>query len=588
MTLGQRPETHSARRINNLARHVKANSYLEIGVQHGYTFLAVDIESKVAVDPQFLFDFSIYQSDLVEFNQITSDEFFLHHARERTFDVMFIDGLHTFEQAFRDFCNSICHSHSNSIWIIDDTIPSDVFSTLRDPIEAIAFRQAAGVHSEAWHGDVFKLVFAIHDFFPEFSYVTVNTDGNPQTVIWRRPRKTFSALIDNLETISRLTYFDVHRHLGIFNVMAEEQAIDCVVSQVLSTKGNLCDKECVKWAIRLFLGRDPACPEEIEFHNVYDSFNSIRTAFCQTQEFKNFFKQVNNEFSRYAAPLFLLPDHLDKAIECRARRKFSSPSLQELSSQLCTYSQFQEKAYSDWCKEIEEAPGLHRKQWEFVWLLAAMKAANLLRTGARALGFGTGQEPIPAVLAKYGVQVVASDAPLELDIGQGWSSTNQLSRSVDDLFRPKIVSREDFYENVSWRPIDMNAIPADLVDFDVCWSACALEHLGSIDHGLQFVRNSLGTLRSGGFAIHTTEFNLSSNADTFESAWLSIFRKSDIERLADELVREGHDVWPLNFHPGNHPIDEVIDIPPYRSEAHLKLEIEKYTVTSIGFVVRKK
>ena len=299
--------------------------------------------------------------------------------------------------------------------------------------------------------------------------------------------------------------------------------------------------------------------------------------------------QRGKETKRYSVPLFLLPNGLD---DCdnrngRARRQFTLPTLNALSSQLCTHNQFHEQAYLDWCKAMAEIPVLHRKQWEFVWILAAMKAAGVLKNGNRALGFGTGKEPIPAVLSKYGVRVVASDAPLDVDIAQNWSSTNQYSRNVDDLFRPNIVSPEIFFDRVSWIPVDMNAIPTDLVDFDVCWSACAFEHLGSITKGLQFVRNSLLTLRSGGVAIHTTEFNLSSNEETIESAGLSIFRKSDIEALADELVSEGHEVWPLNFHPGNSAVDEVVDAPPY-SLPHLKLELGNYSCTSIGLVVKKK
>lgn len=231
----QWPENHSSRRVNFLARQLNAKSYLEIGVSQGTTFLGVDIERKVAVDPQFAFDFSIHQSDLVEFHQLPSDQFFVRQAGNRTFDVMFIDGLHTFEQTFRDFCNSICHSHNNSVWIIDDVVPCDVYSTLRDYREAFKFRYATGNKVNAWHGDVFKVVFAIHDFFPVFSYVTVNTNGNHQTILWRRPRAEFVPVIDNLETISRLTYFDMKNNPGIFNFMSEEEALPFVVSQLLSS-----------------------------------------------------------------------------------------------------------------------------------------------------------------------------------------------------------------------------------------------------------------------------------------------------------------------------------------------------------------
>ncbi len=289
---------------------------------------------------------------------------------------------------------------------------------------------------------------------------------------------------------------------------------------------------------------------------------------------------VNKKANYYAAPLFLLPNEKNSLL------RFEYPTLSDLTSQLCTHNQFNEVEYSHWCKEMAVTPSLHRKQWEFVWVLSAMKKAGVLTSGFRALGFGTGKEPIPSVLSKYGLFVTASDAPVEMNIVQGWSSTNQYSQNVMDLWKPEIISRDNFEKMVSWLPIDMNEIPCELTDFDVCWSACALEHLGSIEKGLQFVKNSLNTLKPGGFAIHTTEFNLTSNEETLESTGLSIFRKKDIERLANDLILSGHKVWSLNFHPGCSAIDEVFDIPPY-SVPHLKLELGKFVCTSIGLVVQK-
>jgi SAM-dependent methyltransferase len=133
----------------------------------------------------------------------------------------------------------------------------------------------------------------------------------------------------------------------------------------------------------------------------------------------------------------------------------------------------------------------------------------------------------------------------------------------------------------------MNDIPAHIRDFDVCWSACALEHLGSLEHGLRFIERSLDTLRPGGIAIHTTEFNLDSNAETFEHADLCFFRKQDIEKLWQRLSAAGHIVSPLNFHPGFGTMDRYIDLPPY-SLPHLKIQVLGTTTTSIGLMVQKR
>lgn len=97
---------------------------------------------------------------------------------------------------------------------------------------------------------------------------------------------------------------------------------------------------------------------------------------------------------------------------------------------------------------------------------------------------------------------------------------------------------------------------------------------------------SLKTLRPGGLAVHTTEFNLSSNDATFEHPTLSLFRKRDIEDLYARLIAAGHKVWPLNLHPGTGPADAHIDLPPYGTP-HLKLEVASYVTTSIGLVVEK-
>ena len=35
-----------------------------------------------------------------------------------------------------------------------------------------------------------------------------------------------------------------------------------------------------------------------------------------------------------------------------------------------------------------------------------------------------------------------------------------------------------------------------------------IDRIGSIELGLQFIENSMATLRPGGVAVHTTEFNL--------------------------------------------------------------------------------
>jgi hypothetical protein len=286
----------------------------------------------------------------------------------------------------------------------------------------------------------------------------------------------------------------------------------------------------------------------------------------------------------YRAPLFLL----DPPAAPNVPTRFSPPSLARPVSQLCTQAQVVEPAYGYWCSSLHIDPAIvHRKYWEYAYTVAAMDAAGVLLSGCKALVFGVGTEHTPSYLASRGLTVVATDAPPEAIEGHGWESTKQHAHELLQLHYPDLVSREAFERLVSYRAVDMNNVPNDLRDFDVCWSSCAFEHLGSLKKGLDFVVNSMETLKPGGIAIHTTEFNLSSNEDTIEMPNLSIYRKRDIEGLISRLAGAGHDVWPLNLHPGSGKLDEHIDLPPYAAP-QLKLQIEQYVCTSLGIVVRKR
>jgi hypothetical protein len=215
--------THSSRRINALARPMRAARYLEIGVSKGLTFLAVEIADKTGVDPKFAFDWQAHRSDDVRFHVGDSDGYFAQCTEK--FDVVFLDGLHVFEQTFRDLCNALMVTHDRSLIVIDDTVPSDVYSSWPHPREAHALRKQAGGKGLAWHGDVFKVVYVLHDFFPMLSYCTINTGGNPQTLVWREARADFQSRFNSLETISRMTWFHMRRNMALMNLVPEEDAL---------------------------------------------------------------------------------------------------------------------------------------------------------------------------------------------------------------------------------------------------------------------------------------------------------------------------------------------------------------------------
>lgn len=340
-------------------------------------------------------------------------------------------------------------------------------------------------------------------------------------------------------------------------------------------------EEAVCWALRLLVGREVQDKAELRLHLQHPNLDSLRAAFLATPEFAAL-QDTTRGTQDYRVPLFLLRPPADAAIP----HVFTPPSLAAPVSQLCTAAQLREPVFAALCAELDLVPAEHRKLWEFVFVLAAMKAAWVLRPGARALGFGVGTEPLPALLARYGMTVTATDAPMDIIANQGWDTTGQHAAGLSALDRPNIIAAERLAELVSFRPVDMNAIPADLRGYDVCWSSCALEHLGSIRHGLDFIEASLEPLKPGGWAIHTTELNLSSDDETVEVPGLCLFRKPDIEALAGRLVAAGHRLLPLNFHPGDGLTDQHIDLPPY-AMPHLKLQVGRFVTTSIGLIVQK-
>jgi len=213
----------TANRLHQLGLLNGATRYLEIGVFQGATFLNVDLPIADAVDPAFQFDVTAFARPGTRFLQKTSDAFFREDIRGQQYDLIFLDGLHTFEQCFRDFCASMAFSHAKTIWIIDDTVPNDMFSTRRSMSEALMLRKAHGLTSHSWHGDVFKTLFAVHDFFPTFDYRTIMNSGNPQTVLMRSARKDSAPRWNDLAKISSFDFVDFINNRDILKSTTQEE-----------------------------------------------------------------------------------------------------------------------------------------------------------------------------------------------------------------------------------------------------------------------------------------------------------------------------------------------------------------------------
>src|SRR5271154_2917625 len=259
-----------------------------------------------------------------------------------------------------------------------------------------------------------------------------------------------------------------------------------------------------------------------------------------------------------------------------------------LRSQLCSAESLRSPALRAWAERLRPmwAAGndtrevmLHRKMWEWLFIAEALQERGMLAAGRTGLGFGVGQEPLVALFADAGCDVVATDQPHESAVATGWTdSAVEWAGGAEDLNGFGLCAAAEFEQRVAYRPVDMNAIPVDLHRFDFAWSSCALEHLGTLAAGMDFVVAQMECLRPGGVAVHTTEYLVSSDDVTVEAGGTVFYRQRDIQGLVERLRRAGHGV-DMDYSLGATPDDMHVDVPPY-TDVHLRTELAGYVTTS--------
>jgi SAM-dependent methyltransferase len=270
-----------------------------------------------------------------------------------------------------------------------------------------------------------------------------------------------------------------------------------------------------------------------------------------------------------------------------------------LPNGLSTQKAIESDWVAHWCRQLKIPVVYHRKIWELGFVLQTLHDFDLIKPGVRGLGFGCGTEPLPSYFAAHAIDITATDLASDQAAQSGWVRTGQHASAPEQAFMGHLVGRDAFDRHVGLRFVDMNAIPDDLRDYDFCWSICALEHLGSIQNGLDFIENSLDTLRPGGVAVHTTEFNIREDGPTIDN-WPSVlFQRKHLEALAEKLRGQGHRVADFDFSLGDGPLDRFIDLPPYHHDlpaamtewlghpAHLKIAFDGFVATCAGLAIQK-
>ena len=119
--------------IEYLIRKNNYSDYLEIGCDQDQLFSKVKIKNKTGVDPS--------SGGSVRKN---SDDFFKDNKDK--FDIVFIDGLHIYDQVKRDILNSVDCLKENGIILVHDCMPDNMS------------KQAVPRYRMIWNGDVWKAI----------------------------------------------------------------------------------------------------------------------------------------------------------------------------------------------------------------------------------------------------------------------------------------------------------------------------------------------------------------------------------------------------------------------------------------------
>ncbi|MBS1530162.1 MAG: class I SAM-dependent methyltransferase, partial [Bacteroidetes bacterium] len=213
--------------IDVIRRRKKVN-YLEIGVETGYCFFKIKAAKKIAVDPDFIIKWTkklkAYRRNPANFNNIffelTSDDFFEQKAgyinKIGGLDVVFIDGLHLYEQVLKDVDNALKFLNEGGVILVHDCNPlSEVASVRAYTTSEVAQMNLPGWDG-SWNGDVWKAIVKLRSERDDLNIAVYNTDHGVGVITKGQPDDYLRS-----PAVAGLTYDDLdanrHKFLNLKN-----------------------------------------------------------------------------------------------------------------------------------------------------------------------------------------------------------------------------------------------------------------------------------------------------------------------------------------------------------------------------------
>jgi hypothetical protein len=167
--------------IQETINRKKYKSYLEIGCDKDEIFSKIKIDNKIGVDPS--------SGGTI---RDTSDNFFKKNNIK--FDIIFIDGLHFYDQVKKDIDNSLLFLNDNGVIFLHDCMPM------------CFMRQAVPRATGLWNGDVWKNIVESRTKTEIDTYV-IHADHGIGMILKRTNKKLLNLNINNFKKIRFKDFF---------------------------------------------------------------------------------------------------------------------------------------------------------------------------------------------------------------------------------------------------------------------------------------------------------------------------------------------------------------------------------------------
>jgi len=173
--------------VNHYSRFIKNEvKYLEIGCNQNDLFDSVPFKNKIGVDP--------YSGGNI---RLTSDDFFLEN--KMVFNLIFIDGLHTYEQLHKDINNSLDVLDDDGYILLHDMLPRNWKECFVPPIQ------------DYWLGDCWKVSYELIESVGLDFYI-LNIDNGVGVI---QKKNNYKVTLPDLS--SKLKNFDFTNYLELRN-----------------------------------------------------------------------------------------------------------------------------------------------------------------------------------------------------------------------------------------------------------------------------------------------------------------------------------------------------------------------------------